>query len=136
MSRTAERPTCLSARLKRMADGEEPAPSAPLPRAGAFADVYDQLIKLAARKLDRPISTRIRTWEDETFEIRVWHKYGVADGEGHLKGVVRYHSGEEKLSEALLEVIDGKKRLLFERELSADRVVADDATDTEWPSRA
>jgi len=105
-----------------------------VPPSTEIGPVYDRLTELAARKLDRPISTRIRTWEDETFEIRVWHKYG-ADGEGHLKGVVRYHSGEEKLSEALLEVIDGKKRLLFERELSTDRVVPDDATDTKKPSQ-
>jgi len=82
-----------------MADGEEPAPSPPLPRADAFADVYDRMLDLADEHLPTPISATIDTWEDGEFRIKLYHHIPTDTEE-----VLYYHSAEQTVRYAIQDL--------------------------------
>jgi len=60
-----------------------------LPRADAFATIYDELLTLAAEHVDRPHSATIDTWEDGTFRIRIYHQRSP-----DIQESLYYHSAE------------------------------------------
>jgi len=59
-----------------------------IPRAEAFANVYDQMLELAAEHLTEPVTARVDTFEDGTFRITVYHHLAGA-GE---REVLYYHT--------------------------------------------
>ena len=89
--------------------GQEAAPDPDvdaIPSLTTLAPAYDRLLKIATQRLDGPVQTRVRTWEDGDFEIRVYHGYGPHPqrpdtGYHH---VLRYHSRDDEIVEALMAV--------------------------------
>ena len=89
--------------------GQEAAPDPDvdaIPSLTTLAPAYDRLLKIATQRLDGPVQTRVRTWEDGDFEIRVYHGYGPHPqrpdtGYHH---VLRYYSRDDKIVEALMAV--------------------------------
>ena len=90
-----------------------------LPALDAIAPAYDRLLEAASERLEGPIQTRIRTWEDGEYELRAYHGYGPHEqrpGTAYHH-VLRYHSREGELLEALLAVdIDTTAKSLIHRE--------------------
>jgi hypothetical protein len=100
----------------------ERAPAAErVPSLGEIAPVYDRLLALADSLLSGPVTTRVRSWQDGEFEVRVWHKYGSPDRDGHRKEVLRYHSREASVTGAVLDVDSaGEETVLWADEIGAD----------------
>lgn len=71
------------------------AVSREMPASERIATAYDHLHALADEHLDRPVSTHLKTWEDGTFEVRVWHHYSLPSEDGHRRDLLRYHSRED-----------------------------------------
>jgi len=97
-----------------------------------LADVvpaYEALESLADERLDGPVKSRIRTWEDGEFEIRITHGYGPHRHRPEVSyhHVLRYHSGDDETVEALLEVdLDTvEKRLIHKETVDTDGVCFD-----------
>lgn len=67
---------------------EEQSPET-VPRADAFAAVYDRMLTLASEHLTSPISVTVDTWEDGTFRIQAYHQRHP-----HEREVLYYHSEE------------------------------------------
>ena len=99
-----------------------------IPSLTAIAPAYEGLLKMAARRLDGPVQTRIRTWEDGEFEIRVYHGYGPhpqrPDTAYHH--VLRYHGRDDSVVEGLVavEVETLEKTLIYRTIIDADGVYA------------
>ena len=100
-----------------------------IPSLTAIVPAYEGLLKMAARRLDGPVQTRIRTWEDGEFEIRVYHGYGPhpqrPDTAYHH--VLRYHSRNGDVVEGLVAVgiETSEKTLIYRTIIDADGVYAD-----------
>lgn len=90
-----------------------------MPAGAAIADAYDRLLDLADEHLESPMSTKIETWEDGEFEIRVWHKGAHPDADAYARTVLRYHSDDG-------EVV--KARFKYDAE-TRERVAVDSMTD-------
>ena len=100
-----------------------------IPSLTAIAPTYDRLLEIAAQRLDGPVQTRIRTWEDGEFEIRVYHGYGPhpqrPDTDYHH--VLRYHSRDDEIVEGLMAVDPEtvEKTLIYRTVIDADGVRVD-----------
>jgi hypothetical protein len=91
-----------------------------LPPMDVVAEKFDRVCDLAAEHLEGRIQTRIKTWEDGEFEIRVYHGYGPCCESGErLRAVLRYHSRSGDVDGALV-VVDGDERKLVHRETLAN----------------
>ncbi|QIO25465.1 hypothetical protein [Haloarcula sp. JP-L23] len=103
-----------------------------LPSIEAITGPYERLLQLARDRLDGPIQTRIRSWEDGEFELRVYHGYGPHPQRPRTtyRHVLRYHDGTGEWSEGLVavDIEDPMDRtLMYKRELPADGVSDADA---------
>jgi len=88
-----------------------------LPTGDQIAAGYERLLEIAYGRLDQPWSCRIRSWEDGTFEIRVWHKYSWPGLNGSIRGVIRWHSEEDEIKAGLFEkgsAANGGRKLIEE----------------------
>jgi len=88
---------------------------------------YERLLDLAPALLSGSVSTRVRSWEDGEFEVRVWHKFESPEPGAFRKEVLRYHSREDAVVAAVLEVEreSGGETLLFKTDLDPDGVPVD-----------
>ncbi|PSP68504.1 hypothetical protein BRC85_01225 [Halobacteriales archaeon QS_1_69_70] len=100
-----------------------------IPSLTAIVPAYEGLLNMATRRLDGPVQTRVRTWEDGEFEIRVYHGYGPHPqrpdtGYHH---VLRYHSRDDSVVEGLVavEVETSEKTLIYCTIIDADGVCVD-----------
>ena len=66
---------------------EEPCES--VPRAGTFAEIYDEVLDLVDGHLQRPVTATIDTYEDGTFRIQIYHHVPPDTREA-----LYYHSAE------------------------------------------
>lgn len=90
-----------------------------MPAFEEFGPVYESLLELAEEHLDSPVQTRIETWEDGEFKIRVFHGYAPQEDGQRLRSVLRYHSAEDAVVGALLEVDeDGEETLIFREDVA------------------
>lgn len=71
-----------------------------MPSGTDIADAYDRLLDLADDQLERPLSTKIRSWDDGEFEIRVWHKGSHPDADAYARTVLRYHNTDDGVVKA------------------------------------
>ena len=100
-----------------------------IPSLTAIAPANDRLLEVAAQRPDRPVQTRVRTWEDGEFEMRVYHGYGPhpqrPDTAYH--NILRYHSRDDEIAEGLMAV-DAEtveKTLIYRTIIDADGVCVD-----------
>jgi len=65
-----------------------------IPSLTVLAPVYNRLLEIATQRIGGSVQTRVRTWEDGEFEIRVYHGYGPHPQrpDTALHHVLRYHS--------------------------------------------
>jgi len=100
-----------------------------IPSLTVVAPTYDGLLEMAARRLDGPVQTRIRTWEDGEFEIRVYHGYGPHPQrpDTAYQHVLRYHSRDGDVVEALVAVgvATSEKTLIYRTAIDTDGVCVD-----------
>jgi hypothetical protein len=98
-----------------------------VPSLDRIAPTYDRLLALASELCSGPVTTRIRTWEDGEFEVRVWHKYESPEPESYRKEVLRAHSREADVSAAVVEIDErtGEERLLLTTTVNPDGISAD-----------
>jgi hypothetical protein len=100
-----------------------------MPSLTAVAPAYDRLLEMATERLDGPVQTRIRTWEDGDFEIRVYHGYGPhpqrPDTDYHH--ILRYHSRDDEIVEGLMAVDPEtvEKTLIYRKTIDTDGVRVD-----------
>jgi len=100
-----------------------------IPSLRTIAPVYDRLLEMATQRLDGPVQTRVRTWEDGEFAIRVYHGYGPhpqrPDTDYHH--VLRYHSRDDEIVEGLMAVDPEtvEKTLIYRTVIDADGVRVD-----------
>lgn len=100
-----------------------------IPSLTAVAPAYDRLLEMATERLDGPVQTRIRTWEDGDFEIRVYHGYGPhpqrPDTDYHH--ILRYHSRDDEIVEGLMAVDPEtvEKTLIYRKTIDTDGVRVD-----------
>jgi hypothetical protein len=100
-----------------------------IPSLRTLAPAYDRLLEIATQRLDGPVQTRVRTWEDGEFEIRVYHGYGPhpqrPDTAYHH--ILRYHSHHDEIVEGLMTV-DAEtveKTLIYRTVIDTDGVRVD-----------
>lgn len=86
-----------------------------MPDAAAFADVYDELLELAEEHLTRPVTATVRTYEDGTIRILVYH-HRPAQQE---REVLYYHT--ERSDGAVEYAIEDRAN----EELRAERTIAE-----------
>jgi hypothetical protein len=100
-----------------------------IPSLTAVAPAYDRLLEIATERLDGPVQTRVRTWEDGEFEIRVYHGYGPhpqrPDTDYHH--VFHYHSRDDEIVEGLMAVDPEtvEKTLIYRKTIDIDGVCTD-----------
>ena len=100
-----------------------------IPSLTTLAPAYDRLLEMATQRLDGPVQTRVRSWEDGEFAIRVYHGYGPhpqrPDTAYHH--VLRYHSREDSVAEGLVavDVETSEKTLVYRTTIDTDGVCAD-----------
>jgi len=102
-----------------------------IPSIEEFGPIYEEMLTLAHELLDGPVQTQIRTWEDEEFEVRVYHGYGPYIYRPSLtyRHILRYHSDEGDVEEALVSIeAETMDRTLIYRESIDPTGVATDAT--------
>lgn len=93
-----------------MVDLDAP-PADVLPALTEVVDVYDELVELADDHLQRPVSTKINTWEDGTFRIRVFHQRRP-----DVRETLYYHSDEGEI----LYGVEGDEELKEMRVISSE----------------
>jgi hypothetical protein len=100
-----------------------------IPSLTAIAPAYDRLLEIATQRLDGPVQTRIRTWEDGEFEIRVYHGYGPHPQRPNTiyKHVLRYHIRDDETVEGLVAVNleTEEKTLIYRTVIGTDGVCVD-----------
>jgi len=100
-----------------------------IPSLTAIAPAYDRLLKIAAQRLDGPVQTRVRTWEDGEFAIRVYHGYGPHPQrpDTAYQHVLRYHIRDDETVEGLVavDVETSEKTLIYRKTIDADGVRVD-----------
>ena len=100
-----------------------------IPSLTAIAPAYERLLKMAARRLDGPVQTRTRTWEDGEFEIRIYHGYGPHPQrpDTGYQHVLRYHSRDDHVVEGLVavDVETSEKTLIYRTTIDTGGVYAD-----------
>ena len=88
-----------------------------IPSLTAIAPAYDRLLEIATQRLDGPVQTRVRTWEDGEFTIRVYHGYGPHPQrpDTAYQHVLRYHSRKNSVVEGLVavDVKTSEKTLIY-----------------------
>ena len=84
---------------------------------------------MVAQRLDGPVQTRVRTWEDGEFVIRVYHGYGPHPQrpDTAYQHVLRYHSRDDSVVEGLVavDVETSEKALIYRTTIDTDGVCAD-----------
>jgi len=63
-----------------------------LPPGEKVAEAYDRVVEVAAEVVGSPRSTRIKTFDDGTLKMQVWHAYSAPDASGKNKEILWYHS--------------------------------------------
>lgn len=108
----------------------------PVTRTPAVEDVpsfeeigpwYEQLLDLAPALMSGSVSTRVKSWEDGEFVIRVWHKFESPNSGKFRREVLRYHSRESAVVAGVVEV-DRESRdetLLFQTDINPDGIGPD-----------
>jgi hypothetical protein len=112
--------------------GQEAAPDPDvdaIPSLTAIAPAYDRLLEIAIQRLDGPVQTRVRTWEDGEFAVRVYHGYGPHPQrpDTAYQHVLRYHSRKDSVVEGLVavDVETSEKTLIYRTTIDADGVRVD-----------
>jgi hypothetical protein len=67
-----------------------------LPPATAFADVYTELCALVDEYLERPVGSKINTWEDGSVRVQIWHQRSPDE-----RAVLYYHSDRGEIEYAV-----------------------------------
>ena len=100
-----------------------------IPSLTAIAPAYEGLLEIATQRLDGPVQTRVRTWEDGEFAIRVYHGYGPHPQrpDTAYQHVLRYHSREDEIVEGLMAVDTEtvEKTLIYRTVIDVDGVRVD-----------
>ena len=100
-----------------------------IPSLTAIAPAYEGLLEMATERLDGPVQTRVRTWEDGEFAIRVYHGYGPHPQRPDTiyKHVLRYHIRDDETVEGLIAVDleTEEKTLIYRTVIGTDGVCVD-----------
>jgi len=100
-----------------------------IPSLTAIAPAYDRLLEMATERLDGPVQTRVRTWEDGEFAIRVYHGYGPHPQrpDTAYQHVLRYHSRKNSVVGGLVavDVETSEKTLIYRTVIGTDGVRTD-----------